>query len=61
MIANDPKRQNDWDVRDERTFYTPTFFKKRVTVDEKGVKKYHYDPIVSENNNGEYLYWDMRD
>lgn len=26
LIANDPNKQDDWDVRDERTFYTPTFF-----------------------------------
>lgn len=61
MIKEDPAKQADWNVSDERTFYTPTFFQKNVTVDAKGNKKYLYEPIPSQDQPDSYLYWEMRD
>lgn len=51
---------HDWMIGDERTFYKPQYFEKRVIWSNDGVKNYTYEPKKSKKSNT-YLYWEERD
>lgn len=73
LLENDPEKQKNWDVHDERTFYKPQFFDKIVGVDGKGNPTYWYEPKFAQGDAAatecsqstpasfkDYEYWNQR-
>lgn len=60
MLAKDSKMAYDWNINDERTFYNPQYFEKRVIWQNDGSKSYWYEPKKSSKGNT-YNYWEERE
>lgn len=50
MLNDDVNAPSDWNISDERTFYNPQYFTKKVTTDFQGKKKYQYEPKKAVNS-----------
>lgn len=60
MLAEDALAPHDWNILDERTFYKPQYFEKRIIWQNDGMKSYWYEPKKSQKGNT-YLYWEERE
>jgi len=65
QLKSDPNKTEDWNISDERTFYTPKFFTKEVKEGGDGKKSYIYTPKTMEVEDAgkqpNYLYWQLRE
>lgn len=60
MLVKDAQAPRDWSIYDERTFYNPQYFDKRIIWQNDGKKSYWYEPKKSSKGNT-YLYWEERE